>query len=40
MGDELVNVNRMPTNLDSGKVESAFFGVLSQKKKAELILDF
>ena len=32
MRDELVNVNKMPTNLDGGKVKSAFFGVLSQKK--------
>ena len=31
MRDELVNVNKMPTNLDGGKVESAIFGVLSQK---------
>ena len=40
MRDELVNVNKniMPTNLDGGKVKSAFFGVLSQKK-AGLILD-
>ena len=28
--DELVNV--MPTNLEGGVVESAFFGVFSQKK--------
>ena len=32
MHDEFVNVKKMPTNLDGGKVESAFFGVLSKKK--------
>ena len=30
--DEFVNVNKMPTNLEGGVVESAFFGVFSQKK--------
>ena len=30
--DELVNVNKMPRNLEGGVVESAFFGVFSQKK--------
>ena len=30
--DVLVNVNKMPTNLEGGVVESAFFGVFSQKK--------
>ena len=29
--DKLVNVNRMPTNLKDSVVESAFFGVFSQK---------
>ena len=31
--DELVNVNKMPTKLKGSVVESAFFGVFSQKKK-------
>ena len=30
--DELVNVNKMPTNRQGSVVESAFFGVFSQKK--------
>ena len=30
--DELVNVNKMPTNLEGGIVESAFFGVFLQIK--------
>ena len=29
--DELVNVDKMPTNLEGSVVESAFFGVFSQK---------
>ena len=29
--DVLVNVNKMPTNLEGGVVESAFFGVFWQK---------
>ena len=35
--DELVNVNKMPTNLEGGVVESAFFtfGVFSQKTKTK-----
>ena len=33
---ELVNVNKMPTNLKADVVESAFFGVFSQKKTAGL----
>ena len=35
--EELVNVNKMPTNLEGGVVESAFFGVFSQKKAAGLL---
>ena len=31
IGDEHVNVNKMPTNLASSVIESAFFGVFSQK---------
>ena len=30
--DELVNVNKMPTNLEGGVVESTVFGVFSRKK--------
>ena len=29
--DELATVNKMPTNLEGGVVESALFGVFSQK---------
>ena len=29
--DELVIVNKMPTNLEGSVVESAFYGVFSQK---------
>ena len=38
-GDQVrdVNVNKMPTNLEGGVVESAFFGVFSQKKAAGLL---
>ena len=32
IGDERVNVNKMPTNLEGSVIESAFFGVFSQKK--------
>ena len=31
IGDEHVNVNKMPKNLESSVIESAFFGVFSQK---------
>ena len=36
--DELVNVNKMPTNLEGSVVESAFFGVFSQKTAGLLYL--
>jgi len=31
IGDERVNVNKMPTNLEGNVIESAVFGVFSQK---------
>ena len=31
IGDERVNVNKMPTNLEGSVIESAYFGVFSQK---------
>ena len=31
IGDELVDLNTMPTNLAGSVIESAFFGVFSQK---------
>ena len=36
--DELVNVNKMPTNLEGSVVESAFFGVFSKKTAVLLYL--
>ena len=36
--EELVNVNKMPTNLEGGVVESALFGVFSQKTAGLLYL--
>ena len=36
--DVLVNVNKMPTNLEGGVVESAFFGVFWQKTAGLLYL--
>ena len=36
--DELVNVNKMPTKLEGSVVESAFFGVFSQKTAEILYL--
>lgn len=35
--DELVNVNEKQTNLEGGVVESASFGVFSQKQTAGLL---
>ena len=31
IGDERVNVNKMPTNFEGSVIESAFSGVFSQK---------
>ena len=31
IGDECVNVNKMPTNLEGSVIESAFFSVFSKK---------
>ena len=36
--DELVKVNKMPTNLEGSVIESAFFGVFSQKNAGLLYL--
>ena len=36
--DELVNVNKMPTNLEGGVVESAFFGVFLPKKNCWTVI--
>ena len=36
--DELVNVNKMPRNLEGGVVESAFFGVFSQKNNCWTVI--
>ena len=36
--DELVNVNKMPTKLKGSVVESAFFGVFSQKKNCWTVI--
>ena len=36
--DKLVNVNKMPTNLEGGVVESAFFGVFLQKKNCWTVI--
>lgn len=38
VGDGLVNVNKMPRNLEGGVAESAFFGVFSQKTAGLLYL--
>ena len=35
--DELVNVNKMPTNLEGSVVESAFFGVFSKENCCTVI---
>ena len=36
--DKLVNVNKMPTNLEGGVVESAFFGVFLPKKNCWTVI--
>ena len=36
--DELISVNKMPTNLEGSVVESAFFGVFLQKTAEHLYL--
>jgi len=36
--DEVINVNKMATNLEGSLVESAFFGVFSQKTAGWLYL--
>ena len=36
--DELVNVNKMPTNLEGSVFESVFYGVLSRKTAGLLYL--
>ena len=36
--DELANVNKMPTKLKGSVVESAFFGVFSQKKNCWTVI--